>query len=93
MPIALTLYAVIVIREEAPGSMLEDYAGTLGFANPNVRYGLLGGPGRSNISHRSNGSNGNSLCDLQTVRSEAAGRGKLPPLSSQDRYLASHTYH
>jgi hypothetical protein len=74
MPVALTLYAVIVIREEAPGTGLGDF-GMAGFASPNAVYGPSTGP-KSPAGTMAAMDSRYAIYD--TAQSKAADRGKLP---------------
>jgi hypothetical protein len=73
MPVALTLYAVIVVREEAPGTVLGDY----GIFSSTARYGPPAGP-TSAAAQMAAMDTRYAIYD--SVRSEEADRGKLPPV-------------
>jgi len=77
IPVALTLYAVIVIREEAPSTMLGDY-GMVGFASPNVQYGPVAGPNGTTSGAAQMAATDTRYTTYNTVRPEAAERAKLP---------------
>ncbi len=70
MPVALTLYAVIVIREEAPSTTLGD-SGLA--ASASIQWA-----GRR-IGRRSNGGNGHSQCDLRHCSIRSSGSGQAAP--------------
>ncbi|HTH53006.1 MAG TPA: hypothetical protein VL495_03585 [Edaphobacter sp.] len=76
MPIALTLYAVIVIREGSPGTTVGDY-GMFGSGSPSVLYGPVAGSYGTISGAAQMASMDTRYATYDTVQSEA-NRGKLP---------------